>query len=556
MSPASPAARRAAQGASGFELCAPSSLRLGSWRVVAYAASLNAPSDPLEGAAVLHAAVLPERWNVTQAVAAYRRTFIGPRVDIRQSLKMHGVPQEDLQHVFDFAQARAGRGTSKVVKVKGCSLGWPDVDDIAEVAGTSQREVSGTHIKCIFSRAMPNGGFQKEALPRDPSFGPGVGEVQEIAAALHLSWKGGQRAMLRLRFCSARPTSSGGADASDSKAARTAPVTVTACSQPLYGFRKLRRQHRHFLEDWIRYHRDFFGVDFQIYDIDGSFGHGLGRNFAKFVRYVPRWPESVSPALQEMSSSGFPLAAEVFAYTHCLTSQRARGHAAILLHTPDTYLRLAPGKHFEDLLERLWAQLGGWQYVTYMSVRVKNFARSQSGEAGKRRNAQTRPFWQHGSVVATSRVSYVTLEWGFRPIPILNPENCVGSDAHGCCEAPGIAERHTALERSKVGDVWGWLGNPTPRKVGSELTAHHYVELWSWDIGRCNRMFHQISPAEQGTIPRHDWHCGHQDPSLLWLPDYLAQAANRTPAGAPISGPFVPVTAAQASAFRANLATA
>lgn len=361
--------------------------------------------------------------------------------------------------------------------------------------------------------------------------------------------------MLRLRLCPAPAsgwgwsgTTSGAEDGggigaggrgSATAAASAVPsrVRVTACTQPLYGFQRLRSEHRYILEDWIRYHHDFFGLDFQIYDIDGSFGHGLGKNFAPFVRYLPAWPRSISPALQELSTAGLPLASEAFAYTHCLATQRARGHAAILLHTPDTYLRLTPGAHFEELMGRMSAQLGGWQYVQHISIPVKNFARSLRGWATRRKLAETRPFWQHGSVVATSSRGYVALEWGFRAVPLLNPAHCAGSDAHGCSLTPGLREAACG-SRGQVGDVWGWRCNPAPRSVRSELLAHHYVEVFSWDAGRCSRMFHQMSPLETKTVPRHDLHCGHDDPSLLWLPEYLAAAANSSPAGGPIYGPL------------------
>merc|ERR1740129_1475956 len=118
-----PPALRDSDVAPGFELCDIAELRWGAWRFVVYAASLSAldadPAAAQAAGAALHAALLVEPANYSQALARYRRQAASSgEWNVETSLANHGVAKERWGHLANFMSCRPGRGAVRPLPVR------------------------------------------------------------------------------------------------------------------------------------------------------------------------------------------------------------------------------------------------------------------------------------------------------------------------------------------------------------------------------------------------------------------------------------------------------
>lgn len=534
-----PPALRDSDVAPGFELCDIAELRWGAWRFVVYAASLSAldadPAAAQAAGAALHAALLVEPANYSQALARYRRQAASSgEWNVETSLANHGVAKERWGHLANFMSCRSVRLPH--ARVLGCGLGPAAARSVLSRSAHASHSAAGELVQC----AIPPGWLSLQE--EDGGLGGSCGSDGRrrpplLHAALHLRTDGGRvggagsavgapaAVVVPFALCRTRGASTQGRRPVHRPPARVAvaaePTTrLTACTQPLYGYRRLRQEHRYFLEDWLDYHHDLLGLEFQLYDVGKSFGAGLGPRHRRFVRYVSSWPRALGPALATMSLK-FPLCTEGFAYVHCLAVQRSRGHGVVLLHTPDTYLRAATPQPLADLIHEIAASVGGWRCVEHISIMSKNFARSLLGRAGLNPSRSSQCFWMRGSVLSTSASSFVAPEWGYRGVPLLNPAHCVASSAHDCHPSPRPSDngmRCSACKRGRIGMHGACV---LVADAATELMAHHYAEMWSWDIGRCERMKHVVHSETLRMLAADAWHCKHRDSGLMWAVERL-----------------------------------
>merc|ERR1712217_641268 len=98
--------------------------------------------------------------------------------------------------------------------------------------------------------------------------------------------------------------------------------------------------------------------------------------------------------------------------------------------------------------------------------------------------------WGAGSVIANSRLRAPKLD-GSMHTPFLDPERCTCAGPHTC-----IAEK-------------GYMHGNISEVPADFLATHHYVEMLSWDHGRCNRL-------HDGLLS-----CNVPDSSLVWAAELL-----------------------------------
>lgn len=254
---------------------------------------------------------------------------------------------------------------------------------------------------------------------------------------------------------------------------------VSFCSQPLFGLASLRRHLPFVLDDWLDYHLDLVGFEHAaIYDVDGSFREALGPEWRRRlhppglahagdpsgkgagITYYGNFPAMLSETLAERTRQ-HPYCAEMFAYSHCLTTQRALSRWVMLLHAPDEYVfvktRSGRGGSLQAALSIIQRDLPWDTPVGMALVMAASFARGNS--SGDVRSSRS------GDIVATSRFRSLSYYWH---TPLLDPATCTCAGAHTC-----YAEAN-AVYRSLMIMVDTAL-----------MVVHHYVEMLDRHRGRC-----------------------------------------------------------------------
>lgn len=248
-------------------------------------------------------------------------------------------------------------------------------------------------------------------------------------------------------------------------------LRLSFCSQPLYGFGKLRQELPWVMEDWLAYHLGHLGFDHaEIYDTDGSFADAVEpwaagvRGAHGTVTYHKGFPARLSQSMNEISQSK-PYCAETWAYAHCLTTHRAVSRWVMLLHAPDEYVVT---KSFQagaliPVLHEISTTLPEDEPISMLTVPARSMAQGGPGAEESSLAAPTR-----GGVLAASR-----LHGPMQPLhtPLVDPANCVCAGAHSC-----YAEKD-----SKFGGL-------TQQLHPAFMVVNHYVEMLARNRGRCTSM--------------------------------------------------------------------
>jgi len=267
-------------------------------------------------------------------------------------------------------------------------------------------------------------------------------------------------------------------------------VKLAFCSQPLFGYQKMRSQMRWVVEDWLDYHLGHFGFEHaEIYDVDGSFAEAMepwARSSAwhgRTLTYHREWPSALSEMLQGISRQ-HPYCTETYAYAHCLTTLRAMSRWVALLHAPDEYLvvRRNPADWaFREVIDGEERVLPRTQTTSFLGVNAYSFAFGGPG-------AETEDLSQRGSVLSASRFRSF---WHYHHTPILDPMTCICAGPHLCY--------------AEVGWLSQWSGMSREVSPGL-LMSHHYVEMMPQLRGRCTT---------------HQGFCEVPDSTMAWAVEML-----------------------------------
>lgn len=258
-------------------------------------------------------------------------------------------------------------------------------------------------------------------------------------------------------------------------------LRLSFCSQPLYGYGKLRRELPWIMEDWLEYHLGHLGFEHaEIYDTDGSFADtvepwaaGLKGTHGT-VTYHKGFPESLSQSMNDISQVK-PYCAETWAYAHCLTHHRALSRWVMLLHAPDEYVvtkSFQPGAVL-PVLREIENSLPEDEAITMLTVPARSMAQGGPGAESTTFAAPKR-----GGVLAASR-----LHGPIQPLhtPLVDPASCVCAGAHAC-----YAEKDYEF------------GGLTQQLDPVFMVVNHYVEMLARNRGRCTSMGDVCETPEVG----------------------------------------------------------
>merc|ERR1712194_671839 len=149
------------------------------------------------------------------------------------------------------------------------------------------------------------------------------------------------------------------------------------------------------------------------------------------------------------------------------TTHRALSKWVMLINGPDEYVRLTSptgrptSGSLAQFIEKMGVMVG--RTVSQLQVRSWPFAYGGPELAPHRGN------WNAGEVIASSRHRAPDLD-GSMHTPFLNPESCTCAGPHTCTAEKGYTH-----------------GNAT--EIPDDLVVtHHYVEMFPWYRGRCNRL--------------------------------------------------------------------
>lgn len=252
--------------------------------------------------------------------------------------------------------------------------------------------------------------------------------------------------------------------------------SASFCSQPLWGFDRLREQLPWVMEDWLAYHLQHFGFQHaELYDVDGSFAEALepwlrGQSLADHgrqgsVSYHRSWPAKLSKRLLALSQE-HPYCAEMFAYAHCVTTHRALSRWVALLHAPDEYVTIRSNSERGALLELLqWVEstLPQDQAFAFLQVNAVSFGRGGPG-------ADEADQLERGGMLVASRMR---TPGPYHHMPLIDPANCICAGPHSCFKEVGNGVPESAM---------------TLELRPGLLLVHHYVEMLPQNSGRCGTM--------------------------------------------------------------------
>eukprot|EP00927_Polykrikos_kofoidii_P059556 TRINITY_DN54704_c0_g1_i1.p1 TRINITY_DN54704_c0_g1~~TRINITY_DN54704_c0_g1_i1.p1 ORF type:complete len:503 (-),score=48.76 TRINITY_DN54704_c0_g1_i1:28-1536(-) len=271
---------------------------------------------------------------------------------------------------------------------------------------------------------------------------------------------------------------------------RHPPHAVSFCTLPMYGLERMKKALPSVLDDWLAYHFEHVGFAHgEFYDIDGSFSTDLQawQDAGFSISYWKQWPKWLSHKLGELSAL-FRGCTESMAIAHCLATQRAHSRSVMLIPGLDVYIANKVGasqqnRFLPKMIRTMFKPLEGYGPIPAQII-FRSWPFARGGPSPSSRQAGV------GSIISSSTLRSGTLDESMN-VPLIDPDECTCASPHTC-----VSE-------------WNYMNIVGAEATEDTIVAHHYLEMFPWDAGRCNRLF----------LGMHL--CDVPDDSLLWATTML-----------------------------------